>query len=334
VISLKNLFGADSDRKSLCLEAIAVFLNATALRAVDYDSVKYVKYQSGVRDICVRSERARDVAGVLLLAEEAAKLTDEYNRGLEEHLRSLNAEKQSALGLMIEGFITMCAESNSAAQNLRFIERELDKTSRLQDVRVLKKQMADCLQALACETARQEKQTDELRRQIDNKNPGGAVYDPVTGLAGALPAENYIRGCTSSNQQMYVLLLVVKSLDVINRRYGYLAGDRIMALYTAAIAARLPATGRLFRWHGPSLVAAMLLPESASAAHTEAARVAAVPSEYRIEQDGNSVFPNVTASWLVLPILRSSDAIGLSERLDEFVRQHGRLPELPVLQEL
>ena len=59
------------------------------------------------------------------LADEAAKLTDDYNREAEEHLRILNSEKQSALGVMIEGFIKICAESETAAQNLRFIEREL-----------------------------------------------------------------------------------------------------------------------------------------------------------------------------------------------------------------
>jgi GGDEF domain-containing protein len=330
VISLKKLLDADSHQGTLPLQAIVLFLNATALRAVDYDSVKQAKYQAGMRDICERIEHTSDGASLLLLAEEAAKLTDDHNRGLEEYLRNLNSEKQSALSLMIEGFIKICAESEAAAQNLRFIERELDKTSRLQDVRALKKQMADCLQALARETARQENGTDGLRRQIGLHNPGGAIYDPVTGLAGALPAENYIRGCTSSNQQIYVLLLVLKSLDVINRRYGYTAGDRLMSLYSAAIAARLPADGRLFRWHGPSFVTAMLLPESLSAAHAEAGRIATVPTEYLIEQNDHPILMKVNASWMVLPISRSSDAIDLSAKLDVFVGDDARLPELAI----
>jgi GGDEF domain-containing protein len=332
MISLKKLLDADSDQGTLPLKAIVLFLNATALRAVDYDGVKQAKYQAGMRDICERIEHISDTANLLILAEEAAKLTDEHNRGLEEFLRNLNSEKQSALSLMIEGFIKICAESDAGAQNLRFIERELDKTSRVQDVRTLKKQMADCLQALSRETARQENGTDGLRRQIDLHNPGGTIYDPVTGLAGALPAENYIRGCTSSSQQIYVLLVVLKSLDVINRRYGYMAGDRVMSLYGAAIAERLPAEGRLFRWHGPSLVTAMLLPESLSAAHTEAARIVAVPSEYTMDQNDHSILLKVSASWVVLPISRSSDAIDLSAKLDDFVGQHARLPELSISQ--
>jgi hypothetical protein len=103
VISLKKMLDTTSDQGALTLRAIVLFLNATALRAVDYDGAKHAGYQRGMRDICERIEHTGESASLLLLADEAAKLTDEYNRGLEEHLRSLSSEKQSALGLMIEG---------------------------------------------------------------------------------------------------------------------------------------------------------------------------------------------------------------------------------------
>jgi GGDEF domain-containing protein len=330
VISLKKLLDTSSDESSLTLRAIVLFLNATALRAVDYDAAKQATYQRGMQDICARIEHTGDAASLLLLADEAAKLTDEYNRGLEEHLQSLGAEKQSALSLMIEGFIKICADSEAAAQNLRFIEQELGKASRLQDIRALKSQMAGCLEALSRETARQEKGAEGMQRQIGLHNPGGVIYDPVTGLAGALPAESYIRGCTSSGQQIYVLLLVLKGLDVVNRRYGYSAGDRLISRYSAALAERLPEKGRLFRWHGPSFVAVMLKPESDSAVNAEAARMAAAPSEYMIEQDDRSIFLKATATWMVVPILRSSDAIDFSGKLDAFVTDHASLPELHI----
>lgn len=330
VISLKKLLDTSSEESSLTLRAIVLFLNATALRAVDYDAVKQATYQRGMQNICARIEHTGDAASLLLLADEAAKLTDEYNRGLEEHLQSLGAEKQSALSLMVEGFIKICADSEAAAQNLRFIEQELGKASRLQDIRALKGQMAGCLQALSRETARQEKGAEGMQRQIGLHNPGGVIYDPVTGLSGALPAESYIRGCTSSNQQIYVLLLVLKGVDVVNRRYGYAAGDRLISRYSAALAERLPEKGRLFRWHGPSFVAVMLKPESDSVLNAEVARVAAAPSEYLIEEDDRSIFLKATATWIVLPILRSSDAIDFSGKLDAFVTDHASLPELHI----
>ena len=327
MISIKKLLDTTSDEGALTARAIVSFLNATALRAVDYDAAKQAAYQRGMRDICERIEHASEAASLLLLADEAAKLTDEYNRGLEEHLRTLSSEKQSALALMIEGFIQICADSEAAAQNLRFIERELDKASRLQDIRSLKSQMAGCLAALSRESARQEKGAEGLQRQIGLHNPGGAIYDPMTGLPGALPAESYIRGCTSSGQQIYVLLVVLKSLDVVNRRHGYSAGDLLISRHAAAIAERLPETGRLFRWHGPSLVAVLPLAESDSAVNAEATRIAAAPSEYLIEQDDRSILLKTVTTWMVLPILRSSDAIDFSQTLDAFVTDHADRPE-------
>ncbi|HMJ61249.1 MAG TPA: GGDEF domain-containing protein [Bryobacteraceae bacterium] len=330
MISLKKLLDTTSDEGALTLQAIVLFLNATAQRAVDYDSAKHAAYQRGMRDICERIKRTSEAASLLLLADEAAKLTDEYNRGLEEHLRSLSSEKQSALGLMIEGFIKICADSEAAAQNLRFIEQELGKASRLQDIRSLKNQMAGCLEALSHESARQEKGAEGLQRQIGLHNPGGVIYDPATGLPGALPAESYIRGCASSGQHIYVLLVVLKSLDVVNRRYGYTAGDHLISRYGAAIASRLPEAGRLFRWHGPSFIAVLPMPESDSAVNAEAARITAAPSEYLIEQDDRSILLKTTATWMALPILRSADAIDFSRTLDAFVTDHAGRPELQV----
>lgn len=322
MISLKKLLDSTADEGALTLKAIAVFLDAIALRAIDYDSTKRTAYQRSMHLICERIGETGDPASLLLLADEAAKLTDDYNRGAEEHLRILNSEKQSALGVMIEGFIKICADSETAAQNLRFIERELGEASRLQDIRALKNQMAGCLEALARETTRQEKSTQGLQQQIGIHNPGGAIYDPVTGLSGAVPAENYIRGCTSSGQPIYALLLVLKSLDLVNRRYGYSAGDHLISRYGVTIAERLPANGRLFRWHGPSLLAVMPLPDSHEALNAEAARITTAPAEYVIEQDDRSVFLKPNATWTVLPIRRSCDAIDFSGKLDAFVTNH------------
>lgn len=328
MISLKKFLDASSDQSLSPLQAVVLFLNATALRAVDYDTAKQAQYQRGIEDICSRIEHTSEAANLLLLADEAAKLTDEYNRGLEEHLQKLSSEKQSALSLMIEGFIKVCADSEAAAQNLRFIERELAKASRLEDIRALKRQMAGCLEALSKETIRQEKGAEGMQRQIGLHNPGGTIYDPVTGLTGPLPAQNYVRGCASSGRGIYLLILVLKSIDVVNRRYGYSAGDHLISRYSSAIAGRLPETGRLFRWHGPSLLAVMTMPESASAMDAEALRITAAPSEYLFEQDERSILLKATASSMVLPILRSSDAIEFSGTLDAFVSGHAGVPEL------
>jgi GGDEF domain-containing protein len=188
--------------------------------------------------------------------------------------------------------------------------------------------MAGCLEALSLESTRQEKGAEGLQRQIGLHNPGGAIYDPATGLAGALPAESYIRGCASSAQQIYVLLVVLKSVDVVNRRYGYSAGDHLISRYGTALAERLPKESRLFRWHGPSFVAVLPMPESANAANAEAARITAAPSEYLIEQDDRSILLKTTATWMTLPILRSSDAIDFARTLDSFVTDHAGRPDL------
>jgi GGDEF domain-containing protein len=187
-------------------------------------------------------------------------------------------------------------------------------------------QMAGCLEALSLESAYQEKGAEGLRR-IGLHNPRGAIYDPVTALAGTLPAESYIRGCASSGQQIYVLLVVLKSLDVVNRRYGYSAGDHLISRYGAAMAERMPEAGRLFRWHGPSFVVVLPMPESDSAANTEAARITAAPSEYLIEQDGRSILLKTTVTQIAFPIVRSSDAMDFSRRLDAFVTDHASLLE-------
>jgi hypothetical protein len=90
----------------------------------------------------------------------------------------------------------------------------------------------------------------------------------------------------------------------------------------------LPQAGRLFRWHGPSLLAVLPMAESENAVNAEAARITAVPSEYLIDQDDRSILLKASATWMVLPILRSSDAIIFSRTLDTFITDHAGRPEL------
>ena len=49
VISLKKLLDTTSDEGALTLQAIALFLDITAQRAVDYDFAKQAAYQRGMR---------------------------------------------------------------------------------------------------------------------------------------------------------------------------------------------------------------------------------------------------------------------------------------------
>ena len=64
MISLKKLLDSTAEEGALTLKAIAVFLDAIALRAIDYDSTKRAAYQRSMHLICERIGETGDPASL------------------------------------------------------------------------------------------------------------------------------------------------------------------------------------------------------------------------------------------------------------------------------
>jgi diguanylate cyclase (GGDEF)-like protein len=105
-------------------------------------------------------------------------------------------------------------------------------------------------------------------RAAELRESGLAREDPLTGLANrrafdeALTAE--MARSARAGSKLSVLMIDLDGFKAVNDELGHLEGDRCLALTGAAIARRIRAGDRAFRWGGDEFV--VLLPDTDSAA--------------------------------------------------------------------
>jgi GGDEF domain-containing protein len=117
----------------------------------------------------------------------------------------------------------------------------------------------------------------------------------------------------------YVVAVAVRNLDVVNRRMGFVAGNKLLLAFSQEIAQRLSGKDQLFRWRGPSFVAILARSNSLEAVKREAAKFGAIRQERTIEDANSSIFFKMSTAWRLFPIPRASELAAFSGQIDAFL---------------
>jgi diguanylate cyclase (GGDEF)-like protein len=137
-------------------------------------------------------------------------------------------------------------------------------------------------------------------RAAELRESGLAREDPLTGLANrrafdeALTAE--MARSERAGSKLSILLIDLDRFKAVNDELGHLEGDRCLALTGAAIARRIRAGDRAFRWGGDEFV--VLLPGTQRPGVLRTAeRLRAAVAEAPVALDGASVAVTVSVGW-------------------------------------
>jgi GGDEF domain-containing protein len=133
--------------------------------------------------------------------------------------------------------------------------------------------------------------------------------------------EALISEIASSGRQGFVVAFFLKNVDVVNRRFGFAAGDVVLKTFAAYLGRNLVAADRLFRWRGPCFVVIGERPSSLEMLKAEAERVGCRGPEQEVEGQGRSILFRLTAATAVFPIVANRDNSGLPSRIDQFAAQ-------------
>jgi GGDEF domain-containing protein len=325
MLSLKKYLDKENDDlTSYLLRIVILLLEATSLHAVEHDSEEYDEFRRQIRATIEKFEQTTQSRDTLIIAGEAVKSLQIYNKSVEKFIRNLSAEKQSIISAMTEYFLKLAGATDLAAQNLRQVEKELGQACQLHDVRLLKSKMQDCLDAICQEAAHEEERAREFKTPvIDFVNSLGA-HDQVTGLPGLLHAEARIKALAHANRPAYILALFLRNLEIVNRRVGFAAGDRILALAGQRVGRSLSGGDQLFRWRGPCFVVVMERSEARSEVVAEAGKIAAVALEEEIQSNGRSLFFKASMAWTLIGIRDTPQVSEITRKIDDFAARHNQ----------
>jgi GGDEF domain-containing protein len=236
-------------------------------------------------------------------------------------------ELQSIVSLFTRSMLQVSKGNAGSAAKLRHIERQIEKSSQTEDLRVLKTQLEASLGVICEEAAEQERRSDEIAGQLREamSRPESAAVlaeavadlDMVTGLPNFSAAEQAIRSAIASRTSTYLVLFTVERLEVINTRFGVAVRDKILMLFGQHLAQRISQADRLFRWRGPGFLTLLDRTGPEISVRAEIARIISARLEPEIELGGRSVLLPISASWMMTG-LADSTLEKVSKKLDAF----------------
>ncbi len=318
----KYLSQEKEDTTSWLIRIVILLLDATALHAVDHDPDELIEFRRQIAETSEKFEQTTVSRDTLIIAGEAVRSLQIYNQSVEKFIRNQSAEKQAIIYSLTEALAKLAHTSELSGQNLRSIEKELAKAAKLQDLRQLKAKMQDCLDTIGREAAREEEE-----RARDLKTPGNnsvialGPYDQLTGLPTWQHAEARINEMLDARRPGYVLVLIIKNLDIVNRRVGFAVGDEILTLISQSVEKCLSGADQLFRWRGPCFIAVMERSTSHAQVLAEAAKIGSINLEKEVEAQGRSMFFKAALAWTLIRFQDTSQAREISKQIDAFAAE-------------
>jgi GGDEF domain-containing protein len=317
---LSQTSGADKkDLGEAMATSLLLLVEALACHAINYDYDDCTAYQREMRENGEKFEKAVDARVAAAVATETINLIQEQTRAVERLISGLATEKQAIIHMMTESLVRICDRSESAAQNLRALEKELAKASQVEELRTLKTKLAVALEGICQEAEKQERQVQEIQPDLKALGEKTLALDSVTGLPGMSEAEDMFKALARAGGSAYVVALTIRNLDVVNRRISFSAGNKLLLLFSQEIAQRLSGNDRLFRWRGPCFVAVLPRETGLSSVRQEAAKFGSISQERTIEDEHSSLFFKMSTSWRLFSIPRVSELAKFSAQIDAFL---------------
>lgn len=328
MISLKRYLEAAQTEELARVRARVnhLLLEAIRLHAVEADPCDLERFRAEMAELDGRLEAVRSPEDALIVAGAAIKALEAYNHRVGRLIRAQVLELQQMVAVLTEGLERLSAGSERSLANLKDISRRVERVSTIEDIRLLKARLAECVRELEQEAARHREDSarliTHLKTEVARLSGGSGRelrFDPVTGLAGRPEAERAIEAACAEKRHAYVAVFVVERLALVNNRFGYAAGDQLLRAFAARLRPFLRAGDALFRWSGPAFLALLEREAPEAVLEREVRHFAAQRQEEFIELQARSGLVSVTASWAILPVFQFDAAQSVIARIDRFV---------------
>jgi GGDEF domain-containing protein len=329
MISLRKFWSAappEPEEGSL-MRVIRLLMQGIALHAVEGDPLDYQTFRRDMQEQMDAAERIPPAAELMLSIGAILKALEGYNARTTRHLRMQGAELHHMIAMLTRTVAMLGSGSEESVGRLREIEGQIEKTSAIEDVRVLKARLADCLESIRAETKRQKADSSstvaslqaEIRESQARITAAGAgpVLDPTTGLPARIAAQSALSEWALQPKPPYAGLFIVDRILLFNSRFGYEVGDRVLKAYQEELRARLPAGDQIFRWSGPAFLVLLHRPDRIEKVREQLRFLLPGKIERNFELSNRSVLLSISATWAVFPIGQPLE--GLIEQLDSFL---------------
>jgi diguanylate cyclase (GGDEF)-like protein len=327
MISFRKLWDSDQKQDGGDLRVVQLLLQGMALHAVEGDPQDHEKFRADMQTLLEGLGETPSPAELLMTTGAVLKTVEDYNHRTTRYVRVQGAELHNMIAMLTKTVATLGTGSERAVTRLKEIEGQIEKTSVIEDVRLLKMRMETCLEGIRDEAHRQKTESthtvEGLKHEISQTQErirtaaAAPAVDPVTGLLSRAEAETAFAATVQASEQAYAAFFVVDRVPVINARFGYAVGDRVLNLYLEELRKKLSAADLVFRWSGPAFVVLLLRKERIDTVRDQLRFLVPGKLERTVEMGNRSAMLPISATWTVFPVAPPMET--LTGQLDAFL---------------
>jgi GGDEF domain-containing protein len=196
---------------------------------------------------------------------------------------------------------------------LESLEQTLSQTLELDDPQVIKDSISKCL-----ELVRTEKAKPAPTPVVNVPSSATLSVDAETGLPGRLLFEKIVSDSIADGRSFITALFVVERLPLINKRFGRLAGDRVLLYVAQYLAQELPDSNSLSRWSGAAF-SAIINSENSDKMESQIRAISNKPLSANIDVGNRSVMLTISCACMMEQLSVSASPEKLFDKMDGFV---------------
>lgn len=313
---------------------------AIARSAIPADEFEHTEFR---KDLGKMAERMslENPSETLVTVGSVGRALEDYNGRVGRAVRQYQVELRGMVGMLAETVSQCSVASDRSKDRLHTIEHRLEKAQAIEDIRLLKLQLAECLESLRAESEEQRKAWTEQIQTLssglatarktladnagvtvstDQQQPGEDV-DPVTGLLSRRGALEALGERLRAPANHFAVVFSVDRAETANLRFGFAVGDQMIQMWQQLLLSWFGDSVRMFRWTGSALLVLLERETPLERLRADIVKLCTARQEKTFHVGNRSVLMLVAASHLVLRMADFTAVDALASRIDMFIKE-------------
>jgi diguanylate cyclase (GGDEF)-like protein len=328
----------ETELNSALLRLAHLLFMGIAMHSVEVNKADYEQFRDDILKLDQELGEKPTSSKALVVAGTTIRAMEEYAQRATRFSKAQTVEFQNMLTMFADTVAVLSAGNKTAVVNLQNIERQLQGASMIEDIRTIRARLSQCLATVQEESLRQKQENArtilQMRQQLEKSKEAmkeaTRTRDPLTGLLDRTEANKVIRDALECGSHAFVALFLVRHLELINGRFGYVVGDQVLNLYGTHIRQSLKAGDQLFRWLGPCFLAVLERSGSTAEVRAELDRICSARLEKFVETGSRTALVTVSSIWTVFNLQGIQTIEEVMHRIEEFIHSEDKgRPESP-----
>jgi hypothetical protein len=328
MISWKRYLRADPPEDSpvdALLRAVQLLLEALRLHAVEGDQYEFEKFQADLRQLRDDLGDSPSSAKILVTTGAAIKAFEEYQRRTSRFLKQQGMEYQGMMGMLTAALARISKGSEETVVRLQTLEKQIERTAAIEDIRVLKSKLGDCLDSLREESRLHREDADQtvraIRQEMDQSRErlgGPAVAQPEESAesferAAAIEA---ISRSVSENGRAYAAAFMIQRVALNTKRFGEGAGDCMIRAFQNHLNEKIPGKHPQYRWSEAGIVLVLDREGTPESVNSEVRRATSGRLEALLQIGARSVLLPIAVTSAIVPVDEHMSPAEIARQLD------------------